>query len=234
MSLSRYSLESCNVLTAGLTGLTMKHLPRHLNEFQLIFILRYDEKSSLWKAENPEQPFFLATSAAAKRTLLLGPHNWTLYNDSCSNEKAYTTTLVLSSCNEDEFTCSDAMCVTMSLRCDGKKDCEDGTDEAQCQAFIKYPEYNKFLVPSPLGHDDKLIVNMSLIIQEILGINENEGYILTKVEYKRTWYDSQLKYQNIKRFSENMLSPSELEYDYMWKPWTINHNIANKGKMVAT
>ena len=89
-------------------------------------------------------------------------------------------------------------------------------------------------VPPPFGSDDKLKLNMSLIIQEILDVNENEGYILTKVEQTRTWYDIQLKYQNLKRFGENMLSPSELDYDYMWKPWIIFQNIANKEKMAVT
>ena len=78
---------------------------------------RYDKEAYLWKAESLKFPDFLATSLAMESSLLLGLQEWTVYNDSCTKEGSYT--LMMTGCTEDDFTCNDATCVSMSVRYDG-------------------------------------------------------------------------------------------------------------------
>ena len=70
---------------------------------------RYDTAQSMWMATHREQKNFLATSNAKRTSLLLGPHQWTVHNDSklCSIVSTYTTELKLTGCTEEDFTCGD-------------------------------------------------------------------------------------------------------------------------------
>ena len=44
-----------------------------------------------------------------------------------------TIVVDFTSCNEDtEFTCDNHRCVNSSIRCDGKDDCGDNSDEQKC------------------------------------------------------------------------------------------------------
>ena len=63
----------------------------------------------MWRATHREHPEFLATSDAKRSSLLLGPHKWTVYNDSklCSIASTYTTKLKLTGCSKEDFTCGD-------------------------------------------------------------------------------------------------------------------------------
>ncbi len=40
--------------------------------------------------------------------------------------------LSLTSCNETQFNCASAFCLSMDMRCDGRIDCLDKTDEKDC------------------------------------------------------------------------------------------------------
>lgn len=40
--------------------------------------------------------------------------------------------LTESNCAKTEFICDDASCVSFAVRCDGKFDCPDRSDEMQC------------------------------------------------------------------------------------------------------
>ena len=79
------------------------------------FSNRYDSDLSLWKANNRKHKEFLATSDAKLDSLLIGPHMWTIYNDSksCSLATSYKIALKLTGCSDEEFTCSDGLGMTM-------------------------------------------------------------------------------------------------------------------------
>ena len=143
--------------------------------------------------------------------------------------------MTLTGCSKDEFTCSEGSCVTMDKRCDGKEDCQDYSDERACTSIQTFDGYNKFRVPHPIGNQTKLIVNLSIFIDKIINIDENNGYFKIKMRMVRTWYNPHLKFINLKRTAvKNLMSSDDMKI--MWVPWSVFHNIEhlNEAKNTGT
>ena len=75
----------------------------------------YDENNNEWVAEHANHPTFHAVLDSYS---MLGQREWTLFNDSklCSGVASNKRILSLSSCRNDQFTCSDGTCVEMEKR----------------------------------------------------------------------------------------------------------------------
>ena len=163
-----------------------------------IFYFSYVEEKNQWIAENPEYPVF---QAILNKGYVLGTQEWKVYNDSklCNNLPTYATTMSLSSCSMDQFTCHDGNCVDIGMRwveqyltngqhrpkylkfwnwrCDAELNCKDGSDEQECRLVVPNVGYNKNLIPLPMKGDQHFYVNVSYNIKHILYIDENENII---------------------------------------------------------
>ena len=98
------------------------------------FICRFDEKNARWSAKSNDDDNFIAFTNSMK---IFGTTSWTLINDSnlCPDSQYTTKIITFSFCSDDEFTCADGHCVDLNLRCDGRTDCTDGSDEQERYHF---------------------------------------------------------------------------------------------------
>ena len=79
-------------------------------------------------------------------------------------------------------------------------------------------------MPSPVGGEQKVKLNISVEVKKILEINEVEGTFRTRLILRRQWLDPRLSYRNLKKDSRvNLISPSEAET--IWFPMMVFENI---------
>ena len=132
--------------------------------------------------------------------------------------------VTLTVCGEDEFTCFDGSCIFMDLRCNGREDCSDASDEKQCEILKTFEGYNKMLLPLPRENEKMFNLNLSIFISNIKSIDEVHGKLKLKIAIIRSWYNPQLSYLNLNR-SETKNLLSEADKEKMWIPYIVFQNV---------
>ena len=132
--------------------------------------------------------------------------------------------LKLTVCGEDEFTCSNGLCVSIHERCDSARHCDDWSDEIGC-SLTQLPEsYMKKFPPIQII-DEKIIevpVTLSIWIDDILEVSEIGGSLDMKFGISMTWIDYRIIFHNLKMGNQNSISGDELAR--LWIPQLIFKN----------
>ena len=141
-------MENGSVVFRGTSSVDIRLTQPDLTEQSRDNCCRFDPSLVVWVARSTRYPQFLAHGKTDGSTLLLGPHQWTIYNDSktCSPKSEYETSLSLSSCPSSQFTCASGHCTDMKRRCDGRTHCK-GRAWSSCN-FEKSGGGNLYIVQS--------------------------------------------------------------------------------------
>ena len=120
----------------------------------------------------------------------------------------------------------------MDLRCNGKTECRDGSDEQSCKMLVPSIGYNKYLIPPPHKNEKFTYVGFKTRIIETIFIDENKKFMRLKKENVRFWYNSYLTFQNLKNTTINVIHINDR--DNIWKPFFALRNSESLDKCKRT
>ena len=187
------------------------------------WVLDFDKGSMAWKISHyAYSDIFILQKDASRRPF--GKQMWLVKNYICNQGKDTTMELLLTNCNEDQFTCNDGTCISLQARCDKNPDCKDLSDEKECRIVAFDAErYLKDNTPPPAGQASKLEVTLAVNILNILNIIEVQKIFSLKFNLEATWLDPRLQYYNIKE-DEGLNSLTYAEKQTIWVPSILFSN----------
>ena len=76
-----------------------------------------DADDKIWRMSHEKYPDQVVTMLDPD-VLPIGRHSWRIKNNVCNQGQTSAQVILLSGCQEEEFTCDDGKCVRLSQRCD--------------------------------------------------------------------------------------------------------------------
>ena len=84
------------------------------------------------------------------------------------------------------------------LRCDGKTDCKDFTDEMDCRVIEVDSSYNKFLSPPVEAGETKLSVLASVSLHSVSSLDPVLASYEAEFTVTLQWRDERLNFNNLR------------------------------------
>ena len=196
-------------------------------------LIKYDQNLYQWNISVVNDPSIQGVSYSEVSSLVIGRHSWHITGDYACSSKDIVVDLSLSSCKNDEFTCTDGVCIDMIKRCDNINHCKDKSDEADCGRVKMSTTYQKFIVPPPhTSEEEATNIDVGMKILNILDISEVNGFFQVQFHLSLKWFDSRLRFRNLKNDIDlNNFLPSETAD--IWVPELIFENTEEKPSTVV-
>ena len=196
-------------------------------------LIVYDQTLYQWNMSVANNPDIHGVSFSEVSSLVIGKHVWHVEGDYACSSKSQELELTLSSCDGGEFTCSDGVCIDILARCDNVNDCKDKSDEANCERVKMNPTYQKFIVPPPHKVDsDETEVKVGMNLETFMDINEVDGIIHVQFYLNMKWFDSRLKFKNLKD-AINLNNFLPIENTEIWVPELVFDNTEEKPSTIS-
>ena len=190
----------------------------------------YGNGSSMWRIYYQNQIFAELDGGELKYGYPVGKNTWHFRTDDCDN-KDKPTELLITSCGLGQFTCSDGTCINVTKKCDYEIDCDDETDEKNCDILIM-PE-NKLLsiLPPPkLESQSRFEVTIHVNVRRIIQLNLESSTMKTDISIQFFWKDSRIKFANLRP----VITANNVDQDQSSKLWLPSYSIQGHNLSFST
>ena len=149
----------------------------------------------------------------------IGRMKWRLKESACGvNHSEHS--LAISLCNFPlEYTCDSGECIDIKKRCDGKKDCNDGSDELICSLTSIPSLYDNAAAPEPKGNDRVMSIHIDTRVIRIDSIDTINMVVVLTIDISLTWNDGRLLFFNPTFDQDNIIS--DHKSSQLWTPMRI-------------
>jgi hypothetical protein len=148
-----------------------------------------------WRIQSLHDPNYYLEND--RQTLPLGRQVWTTGPETilCGETGGFSLSLTFSICFPNQFTCNNGFCIDLKQRCDNLMDCEDKSDELDCQYVVFDSGYLKHLIPTDESGTQPIFINVTL---KTFPNIDSVGLQFTADFYlNMRWYDSRLTFHNL-------------------------------------
>ncbi|KAF2364671.1 Neurotransmitter-gated ion-channel transmembrane domain [Trinorchestia longiramus] len=121
----------------------------------------------------------------------------------------------LSPCQDGYFTCDNAVCIPLQERCDLKYDCQDHSDETQCDLVFFPQEYRSDLPPT--GSEGSPLSISLLLSLHSMGVETSRTQFYATHELAMQWHDHRLVFRNMKDEATLNVIP-QTDMHRIWTP----------------
>ena len=105
--------------------------------------------------------------------------------------------VIFSTCESDEFTCSDGTCTELEVICNYEKDCADGSDEEFCEAANKQEGYYDIRLSPAISKFDLAPLKMQLFLDRVIDIDMEANTMSLTIRMILMWVDPRLIFKNL-------------------------------------
>ncbi|KAK7068653.1 hypothetical protein SK128_006200, partial [Halocaridina rubra] len=188
-----------------------------------------------WTLRRIDKPEMTATmEMESPRHYPIGLNTWIIKNGKCGKSKA---TLVLTSCEDHQFSCSDGGCISIDYRCDSESTCRDGSDEDGCSYLYVKKNYD-ITSPPPRLRGVAVKISLHMNIKSIKKIDLPNFNFVCEIEMVLQWIDARVKVQYLNIIDEINVVPQN---EYPWVPKleysgdenTVSDAVTTKSRMVV-
>ena len=146
----------------------------------------------------------------------IGRKTWLLEEPNCGIDNS-SNPIAISVCDFPlEFTCDSGECVGVKERCDGRTDCNDGSDEKRC-LLISIPNRYKNTNPSKYTKENRVMnVEIDTRIVKINSIDTINMMVVLTIEMYLTWHDTRLLFFNPSFDQDNIIPRQKAQL--LWTP----------------
>lgn len=129
----------------------------------------------------------------------IGLHLWRLVQPVCDQPANTSRHLGLSTCDDNQFMCSNGDCIARQSRCDAHDDCDDQSDEEMCGTVVI--DKNNYRRHKPPQNDsskgETLFIEAFVTFLRFVNIEDTNNALTIEFEVTLSWRDSRLKYTNL-------------------------------------
>lgn len=170
----------------------------------------------LYRRKSPDIP--VICTVMKSDFLPVGRRDWSTPSD---NEPLLLT---LSGCRANEFTCDSGQCISLSERCDSRRNCPDRSDEDNCALLRVDVEQRTSVTSVPFSPVE---VRGTVQVTSLPEINLADNDFVAYLWMSLSWDDRRLTFFNL---PPNSSKPGKLPINKLWVPMIGLHPLKTNGR----